>query len=265
MALISGSAIGDAIADRDNELTRLVGREADDARLIDELFLRILNRPPTDVEREVCRKNFAAVDRDHRHLAEAFGRAEMEAALNGPQQAREHAAALAAAKAELAAYERDNAAKIAEAGDAEGRRDGRARGRPEDLRDEHAGGQARRVGEGVDRLPCWVPIVPETMRAQQRARRSPNSPMGRSSSRAGTTTAWWRSRPRPIWPASPEFAWKCSRTTGSPARGPAAPRMATSCSASWRLPRHPRAIPGSPGRSRFRTRGPTSARAGSMP
>jgi hypothetical protein len=114
MALVSGPTIGDAIADRKNELTKLVDREADDAKLIEELFLRIVNRPPTDAEREACRKDFAAIDRDHRRLAEALGRAEMEAALNGPRRAREHHAALAAAKAELANYERDNAAKIAE-------------------------------------------------------------------------------------------------------------------------------------------------------
>ena len=115
MAMISGPTFGDAIADRDNELTRLVGRVADDAKLICELYLRILNRPPTDAEKAVCQTEFAAVDHDHRRLAEMLGRAEMEAALNGPQRAREHQAALAAAKAELATYERENATKLAEA------------------------------------------------------------------------------------------------------------------------------------------------------
>ena len=40
MALVSGPTLGDAIADPANELTKLVGREADDAKLIDELFVR---------------------------------------------------------------------------------------------------------------------------------------------------------------------------------------------------------------------------------
>ena len=45
MALVSGPTLGDAIADPANELTRLVATQIDDTRLIDELFLKILNRP----------------------------------------------------------------------------------------------------------------------------------------------------------------------------------------------------------------------------
>ena len=55
MALVSGPTLGDAIADPTNELTRLVTRENDDARLIDDLFLRILNRPATPEEIATCR------------------------------------------------------------------------------------------------------------------------------------------------------------------------------------------------------------------
>src|SRR5207237_7114977 len=50
MALVSGPTLGDAIADPSNELTGLVGREADDAKLINEIFLRVLNRSATDAE-----------------------------------------------------------------------------------------------------------------------------------------------------------------------------------------------------------------------
>ena len=45
MALVSGPTLGDAIADPGNELTRLVNTQGDDLKLIDELFMRILNRP----------------------------------------------------------------------------------------------------------------------------------------------------------------------------------------------------------------------------
>src|SRR5262249_52273760 len=56
MALVSGPTLGDAIADPSNELTRLVAAQPNDAKLIDELFLRILNRPPTPAEVDTCRK-----------------------------------------------------------------------------------------------------------------------------------------------------------------------------------------------------------------
>ena len=41
MALVSGPTLGDAIADPGNELNRLVATQGDDAKLIDDLFLRI--------------------------------------------------------------------------------------------------------------------------------------------------------------------------------------------------------------------------------
>jgi hypothetical protein len=58
MALVSGPAVGQAIADPDNALTKLIGREADDKELVNELFLRILNRPATDAEIQACLGSF---------------------------------------------------------------------------------------------------------------------------------------------------------------------------------------------------------------
>lgn len=45
MTLVNGPTIADAIADPNNEITKLVASEADDAKVVNELFLRILNRP----------------------------------------------------------------------------------------------------------------------------------------------------------------------------------------------------------------------------
>src|SRR5262249_22181339 len=44
MSLINGPTIAEAIADPKNDLSRLVEREKDDGRLVNELFMRILNR-----------------------------------------------------------------------------------------------------------------------------------------------------------------------------------------------------------------------------
>ena len=74
MALVSGPTLGDAIADPSNELTRLVTRENDDAKLIDELFVRILNRPATPEEIATCRNDMQSIDDDHRKLAENLGK-----------------------------------------------------------------------------------------------------------------------------------------------------------------------------------------------
>ncbi|MFT5522576.1 MAG: WD40 repeat protein, partial [Pirellulaceae bacterium] len=45
MALISGPTVGNAISDAGNELTKLVAAEKDDKILINEIFLRVINRP----------------------------------------------------------------------------------------------------------------------------------------------------------------------------------------------------------------------------
>ena len=104
---------GDAIADPDNELTKLVTRENDDAKLIDELFLRILNRPATPEEIATCRKDMQSIDDDHRKLAENLGKREVEFALQRPQLERDRLAAIAAAQAALAAYEKELAPRLA--------------------------------------------------------------------------------------------------------------------------------------------------------
>jgi len=50
MTLVNGPTIADAIADPSNEVTKLVASQPDDAKLVDELFLRILSRSATPAE-----------------------------------------------------------------------------------------------------------------------------------------------------------------------------------------------------------------------
>src|SRR5205823_5541563 len=89
MALVSGPTLGDAIADPSNELTKLVGREADDAKLVDEVFVRILNRPATRGEIDACLKDIKTIDDDHRRMAGELGKTETDYALRRPQLERE--------------------------------------------------------------------------------------------------------------------------------------------------------------------------------
>ena len=114
MALVSGPTLADSIADPNNELSKLVTRENDDARLISALFLRVLNRPATPEEIATCRGDLQSVDDDHRKLAESLGRREVEFALKRPQLERERLAAIATASAALAAYEKELAPRLAQ-------------------------------------------------------------------------------------------------------------------------------------------------------
>jgi hypothetical protein len=114
MALVSGPTLGDAIADPNNELTRLVAGENDDARLIDDLFTRILNRPATPQEISTCRTDLQSIDLDHRRLAENLGTREVEFALKRPQLERNRVAAITSAQFALAAYEKELAPRLAQ-------------------------------------------------------------------------------------------------------------------------------------------------------
>ena len=114
MALVSGPTLADALVDPSSDLSKLVAAQSDDAKLIDELFVRILNRAPTSAEVATCRKEIQAIEEDHRRLAEELGRRETEFAIKRPALERERLARIAAAESALAAYESGLGSKVAE-------------------------------------------------------------------------------------------------------------------------------------------------------
>jgi hypothetical protein len=50
MTLVNGPTVADAIADPENAITQLVASESEDAKVVDQLFLRLLSRSPTPSE-----------------------------------------------------------------------------------------------------------------------------------------------------------------------------------------------------------------------
>lgn len=114
MALISGPTIAEAIGDSNNELAKLVATEKDDRKLIDEIFVRILNRPATEKEIESCVKSMQAIQGDHQKLTMLVADREVVAGPIQAEQEKKRVEAIAAAKNELAEYEKAIAPKIAE-------------------------------------------------------------------------------------------------------------------------------------------------------
>ena len=115
MALVSGPTVADAIADPENELTKLVVREADDQKLISDLFVRVLNRPASEGEIKACLDQVKEVDADHNKLVDLLVAKEREFALKRPTLERDRTAAIATAEAALAAYQQELAPRLAEA------------------------------------------------------------------------------------------------------------------------------------------------------
>jgi len=112
MALVNGQTLADAINDPANEIAKLAAREKDDGKLVQELFLRILNRLPTDTEIAACVAALKTPARDHTKLVAALKAREAEVALLRVQQEKDREAAIERAKTELAAYEKEIAPKV---------------------------------------------------------------------------------------------------------------------------------------------------------
>ena len=76
MSLLSGPSIAEAVGDPRNAISKLVKTEPDDRELIDQLYLRVLNRKPSNKEIEVVQENWSLIEGDHNTLVDQL--AEME-------------------------------------------------------------------------------------------------------------------------------------------------------------------------------------------
>jgi len=113
MALISGATVGDAVSASDNAIVKLVKDTADDRELINELFLRIMNRPARASEIDATLKSWATIKADHGLVASAL--TEYEKLAPGVQKKREDQRAkdLTDAKGDLTGYEKEIAPREA--------------------------------------------------------------------------------------------------------------------------------------------------------
>ena len=68
MALISGPTVGDAISDPANAIAKIVGAETDDGKVVNELYLRILNRTATATEIQSALKHMRVIEDEHKQL-----------------------------------------------------------------------------------------------------------------------------------------------------------------------------------------------------
>lgn len=105
MALISGATIAEAIADPTNELTKLVAAQPDDAQLVNELALRVLNRPAVETEHKAFADVLKELEGDHQKLVASLKQRDADVAAQLPDLMKKRDESIARTKAELAAYE----------------------------------------------------------------------------------------------------------------------------------------------------------------
>ncbi len=76
MALVSGPTIGQAISDGGNELHKLITTIGDDRQLVNELYLRILNRNASEEELNIALDAFKRLQADHDLLVQKLAERE---------------------------------------------------------------------------------------------------------------------------------------------------------------------------------------------
>ncbi|MFM2177866.1 MAG: hypothetical protein RL015_1964, partial [Verrucomicrobiota bacterium] len=104
MALMSGPTVGDAISDPNNAIAKLTNEVKDDAKLVEEIFIRILNRKPTGKEINAALASMAGLEAENKMLAAERQAKEAEQKPIITKAEAERVAAIEAAKKELEAY-----------------------------------------------------------------------------------------------------------------------------------------------------------------
>jgi WD40 repeat protein len=98
MALMSGPTVGDAISDNENVIAKLVKEMPDNAKLFDELSLRILNKPASTAEIGAAESLLTQMDADHAELEKALAAYETKIAPVVAEQTAKREAGIVAAK-----------------------------------------------------------------------------------------------------------------------------------------------------------------------
>jgi hypothetical protein len=167
MALLSGPAVSGAINDPKNELAKLAMNETDDRKLVDEIFLRTLNRHATDKEIATALKAWSTIDPENTQLKTELAKREEWWAPVYVQKQKEREQAIAAASLAVAARMTEIAPQVAEA---EKKREEAIVAKTESLRayDEMLTTGQEKWEDALDdcrKGTAWVPLKNPTVKA----------------------------------------------------------------------------------------------------
>ena len=106
LALINSPTVNHAISSKDNEITSLAASVPEDSELVNEMFLRVLNRPANPKELEAGLKLFDTIDEQHQSLEEQLRSLENELRDAYKAAETERLVKLAQAERDLANYQK---------------------------------------------------------------------------------------------------------------------------------------------------------------
>ncbi len=164
MALVTGPTVGNVISDPHNEIVKLAASQKDDARLIDELFMRILNRPATKAEIDAGRNMINGIPAEHAQLVAELKDYEKSLTPEILAQEKKRQEDMANAQTELAAYEKEIAPREAELNRQQQQRTAKRQAALKEyektLPAKRAAWEARK-----DRATKWIPLDPKELSA----------------------------------------------------------------------------------------------------
>ncbi len=105
MALVTGPTVDQAISDPGNVISHLVDQHEDDGTLIEQLYLRILNRPAKEAEIDTVLKMLGEIDSDHIALTRDYQSYQVVAAELAAAREVSRQSNIADAKGEVTEFE----------------------------------------------------------------------------------------------------------------------------------------------------------------
>lgn len=169
MSLVSGPTVDKALSNPSNAIARLVSSEKDDVKLIEELYLRILNREPSESEVDLAVKILGEMKPDHEKLMQNLAIYEKQIAPVIEQRKRERSVSIENAKHALAAFEKEIAPREKAA---EAERQAKIMSAKEAISQYHENVEnALAAWESTsDRASSWHPMDPRKLSASNESR-----------------------------------------------------------------------------------------------
>lgn len=164
MALMSGPTVGDAISDPNNAIAKLAKEAPDDRKLIEEIFVRVLNRSASEREIQAALEAMQGMDAEHKALAAEWQAKETEQAPVIAQMEKDRLTKIAAAKAGLEAYKTKVAPEVAKKEAARSAAIGKAEAGVKSVAGLAAEKRAQ-WEQYLDLSTEWVPLELEVVRA----------------------------------------------------------------------------------------------------
>ncbi len=168
MSLVSGPTVDKAMSDPDNAIAKLAASEKEDANLIEELYLRILNRKPKPAETQEVEAILGTMKREHESLLKNLAAYEKQIAPAIEQREQQRKQNIHAAEAALAAYQTEAAPRRAEA---EAKREAAVKTAEQAIAQYHENAEtALAIWETSDnRATTWTALDPQRLKASNKA------------------------------------------------------------------------------------------------